>query len=243
MFAAVVLGLVQGITEFLPISSSGHLVLIHQLFGATALDPSFDVFVQGGTVISLLLYFAPRLKALNLTRATLFLLFIGCLPAAIVGLLLKDQITSLFGTTHYLALGFLLTTLALASTRLLPRTHPLTPSRALVIGLAQAASILPSLSRSGSTIAAALILGVPSTLAFNFSFLMSIPLVTGASLLSLPSLTWDWSRIPLYLVGLAVAAVSGYYSLLYLDRVVKRGRLYLFAPYTLLLALLSLTLR
>lgn len=242
MFEVSLLGLVQGLTEFLPISSSGHLVLIHSLFGFEVVDSAFDVFVQGGTIVSLLVYFAPRLKSLELSRTLFGKLIVGCLPAAIIGILLRDYIDVMFADTKYLALGFLLTTVLLVSTYKKYPQGELTMGKSLLIGLAQAASILPSLSRSGATIATALVTGVKPKEAFNFSFLTSIPLVAGASVLSLNELTWDRSHAPLYIVGFVIATISGYYSLIILDKIIKSGKLYLFAPYTAALTLISLFL-
>ena len=110
------------------------------------------------------------------------------------------------------------------------------------IGLSQALAILPGLSRSGSTITTSLLLGITPLEAFNFSFLLSIPTIAGASLLSVRSLSWDPTFAPLYLLGFFTASITGYLSLVFLNRLVKRGQFYFFAPYTALLAVLSLVL-
>lgn len=241
MWEAIVLGIIQGLTEFLPVSSSGHLVLAHQFFGFNSIDPAFDVFVQGGTVISLLIYFAPRISQLHLTRSYLWQLFLGCLPAVIAGLLLKDQIEAIFGTLSGISLGFFLTTIFLLLSKYVQaKSDKLTSSKSLLIGLAQAAAIFPSLSRSGATVSTALMAGVNREQAFNFSFLMSIPLLIGASLLSAKDLVWSGTQGVNYLVGFLVAAVVGYLTLIILDKIITKGKFYLFAPYTLTLAILSL---
>lgn len=241
MFAALVLGLVQGLTEFLPVSSSGHLVLVHQLFGFGELDPAFDVFVQGGTVLSVLVYFRHLLP--RLTRHDLINLMIGTLPAAILGVLLADYIDALFTSLSGVALGFALTTLLLVlSRRSLAAARPLDRRTSFKIGLAQAAAILPGLSRSGSTISTSLMLGIKPEEAFNFSFLLSIPVITGASLLGARSLVWDPTLTPAYLIGFFTATISGYCSLVVLGKIVKKGQFAGFAPYTAFLCLLSLIL-
>ncbi|MFH2019111.1 MAG: undecaprenyl-diphosphate phosphatase [bacterium] len=241
MFQAIILGLVQGLTEFLPISSSGHLVLAQHLFGFNQIDPAFDVFVQGGTVISVLIYF--RHQLLHLTRRYLSLLLIASLPAAIIGLLLGNYIDAIFSSLFGVALGFFLTTLLVWSTKHLPQdTNKLATKNVLKIGFAQACAILPGLSRSGTTITIALFLGISPSDAFNFSFLLSIPVVAGASLLSIRHLTWDTGLTNAYIIGFLIATISGYFSLLALAKLMKKGKFYLFAPYTFLLSVISLIL-
>jgi len=241
MFAAVVLGIVQGLTEFLPISSSGHLVLTRAILGFDSIDPAYNVFVQGGTVISVLIFFRHQLLQLN--RRYLLLLLLGTIPAGLIGLLLGDKIDTIFSSLWGVAFGFALTTLVVILSRRSPHTSlPLTPKRSFLVGLAQAASILPGLSRSGSTITASLLLGIPASQAFTYSFLLSIPTVAGASLISLGSLTWNSELIPAYLIGFFLASITGYLSLAILARLVSQGRFYLFAPYTAALTVLTLLL-
>jgi len=239
MLPSLVLGLIQGLTEFLPVSSSGHLVLAHSLFGYKELDPAYDVFIQGGTILSLLVYYAPRLAKLKLTKTYIFKLIIGITPSAIIGLLLRHKIDILFASTSYLWIGFLATSILLFCTYKRRGHNELTWGKVIIIALFQAASILRSLSRSGATIGSALLLGISPTVAFDFSFLMSIPLVAGASILSLDSLTFAPELLISYIAGLLVAAVVGYVTLIVLGKLVKNGKLYVFAPYTLLLALIS----
>lgn len=239
MFQAIVLGLVQGLTEFLPISSSGHLVLAQHLFGFNQIDPAFNVFVQGGTVISVLIFF--RKQLFHLSGRYLTFLFIASLPAAIIGVILGNFIDTIFSSLLGVAVGFFLTTLLVWSTKRFSRdTTKLTNNNVLKIGFAQACAILPGLSRSGTTITTALLLGISPSEAFNFSFLLSIPAVAGASLLSIRHLTWNTGLTNAYIAGFFIATISGYFSLLALAKLLKRGKFYLFAPYTLLLSLISL---
>jgi len=240
MFQAIILGLVQGLTEFLPISSSGHLVLAQHLFNFTQLDQAFDVFVQGGTVISVLLYF--RRQLLNLSKNYLSLLILASLPAAVAGIFLSRYLNAIFSSLYGVALGFLLTTILVWSTKYLQiRSKKLHRKTAFSIGLSQAFAILPGLSRSGTTITTSLLLGISPLEAFNFSFLLSIPVVAGASLLSIRHLVWNSELTFAYFAGFSVAAISGYLSLFFLAKLVKKGQFYLFAPYTLLLSIISLT--
>lgn len=241
MFDYIILGIVQGLTEFLPVSSSGHLVLANYLFGFENIDPAFSIFVQGGTVISVLIYF--RKKILHLSTEYAKLILIASIPAAIVGLFLSDYIDYIFTSLWGITLGFAITTIVVLLSRRRP-THrsPLAISHSLIIGLAQATAILPGLSRSGSTITASLMLGISSAEAFAFSFLLSIPTIAGASLLSLRSITWNSSLFSGYLVGFVAATVTGYISLTLLAKLIKKGKFYQFAPYTTFLTLFSLLL-
>ncbi|KKU88841.1 MAG: Undecaprenyl-diphosphatase [Microgenomates group bacterium GW2011_GWF2_47_9] len=239
MFQTIILGVVQGLTEFLPISSSGHLVLFHSLFGFKNVDPAFDVFVQGGTVLSVLIFF--RRKILALSSRDLLLLFIATLPAGIVGLLVSPYIDSLFTSLSGVTLGFFLTTAVVWSSKYVKAlSKVLSPRKSFLIGVSQAFAILPGLSRSGTTIATSLLLGIKPEVAFTFSFLLSIPTVMGASILGAKDLVWDETMTLNYLAGFLAATITGYFALVLLAKIVKKGEFYKFAPYTFTLGLLSL---
>ncbi len=241
MLDYIVLGVVQGLTEFLPISSSGHLILARALLGFEQIDPAFNVFVQGGTVISVLIFFRKRLA--KLTWKYLRLIIIASLPAAVIGIFLSNQIDTIFSSYWGVTLGFALTTIIISLSRYHQKqTTPLNQKNSLKIGLSQALAILPGLSRSGTTITASLLLGISSSEAFAFSFLLSIPTIAGASLLSTTSIIWESSLVPSYFVGFFTASLAGYLSLVLLAKLIKRGKFYLFAPYTAALTLLSLYL-
>ncbi len=241
MQGTIILGLIQGLTEFLPISSSGHLVLAQSVLGLTNLDPAFNVFVQGGTVLSVLLYFRSFYK--KLTLKYLGLLILGTAPAAIAGLLLKDKIDMIFSSMIGAAIGFFATTIVVWLSRYAKSTlEEYNAPRAFITGLAQACAILPGLTRSGTTITTSLLLGISPVSAFNFSFLLSIPVIAGASILGARSIVWEPSLVPSYLAGFFVACLSGYLSLTILARLMKKGHFHRFAPYTFALGLLTLVL-
>lgn len=241
MFSSIVLGIVQGLTEFLPISSSGHLVLAQHLFHFNNLDPAFNVFVQGGTVLSVLVYFRKRLLKLDYTY--LKELVVATLPAAILGLLLSDYVDTLFSSLTGAALGFVLTTIVVYLSRYQRNLfNSLNLKQALIIGFAQALAILPGLTRSGTTITSALLLGITPAIAFEFSFLLSIPTIAGATILGAREMVWTPTQTPLYFAGFFTAAIVGYFSLVLLAKLVKKGKFSLFAPYTSVLALLTLYL-
>jgi undecaprenyl-diphosphatase len=195
----IVLAVVQGLTEFLPVSSSGHLVLTQKFLGALEGDVFFDVVLHVGTLGSVLVvYRKDILRLLRLDRPALMYLgglAVGTLPAVLVGLLAKDAVEGLFHSPLFAAAGLLLTAAILFSTRFTkdsgktlgepwePRAVSLV--QALVIGVAQAFAILPGISRSGSTITASLWTGLARAEAARFSFLLSIPAIGGALILQL----------------------------------------------------------
>jgi undecaprenyl-diphosphatase len=194
--AMLVLAVVQGLTEFLPVSSSGHLVLTQHLLGVREGDIFFDVVLHLGTLGSVLVvYRRDVLRLLRLDRAALLYigaLALGTLPAVAVGLLAKDAIEAVFASPVFAGAGLLLTAAVLVSTRAARPAastggewEPRAPAawRALVIGCAQAMAILPGVSRSGSTIAASLWTGLERAEAARFSFLLSVPAILGALVL------------------------------------------------------------
>jgi len=238
MLQAAIQGLIQGLTEFLPVSSSGHLVLSQQLFNFKELDPAFNVFVQGGTVFSVLLFYWSRL--ITLTKKYFLQLVLTILPVGVVGVLLGDYIDSLFSSTLYIAFGFLITSIIVWVSRYGTRKgEGITPKQALIVGLAQIIALVPGISRSGTTITAGLLAGIDSDEAFDLSFLSSIPTVAGAAILSTRHISWDQSMTNSYIVGFIIAAVVGYFCLHLLARMMRRGHFYFFAPYTLILSLVS----
>ncbi|MCP4571931.1 MAG: undecaprenyl-diphosphate phosphatase [bacterium] len=195
----LLLAVVQGFTEFLPISSSGHLVLLQRVLGAHEGDLFFDVVLHVGTLGSVLVVYRAEVRRLlrldAAARAYVMALVVGTLPAVVVGLVAKDAVEAVFSRPIFAAGGLLLTAVVLFSTRAAYRSgqaaagawEPRAPRpwRALVVGTAQALAILPGVSRSGSTIAACLWLGVERTEAARFSFLLSVPAIAGALVLQL----------------------------------------------------------
>lgn len=194
----ILLAVVQGLTEFLPVSSSGHLVLFQHFLGAREGDVFFDIILHVGTLGSVLaVYRREILRLLKLDRPALMYvgsLVLGTLPAVFFGLLFKDKIEALFHSPMFAACGLMVTAAILFTTKLAGSAEPLpepwepkapAPGRALLIGLAQACAIVPGISRSGSTIATALWSGLPRAEAARFSFLLSIPAISGALLLQL----------------------------------------------------------
>jgi undecaprenyl-diphosphatase len=217
----LVLALVQGVTEFLPISSDGHLVLAQQLLGFAGPHLAVDVALHLGTLAAVVVLFRRDLvgvaaRALRGEVRELGLLCLASLPAAAVGLLFREEVGRLFESGLGAALGLLVTALFLWFGERARRRAAAAPGAsalgwrdALWIGVAQAFAILPGVSRSGTTIATALVRGTDSTTAARFSFLLSVPAVSGAVLLEVPPLVRsNGFQLELFLAVLATFLVG-----------------------------------
>lgn len=215
----MVLAIGQGLTEFLPVSSSGHLVLLQKWLGAHEGDLLLDVVLHGGTLGSVLVAYRREIaRLLRFDRAALRYLLaiaVGTVPAVLVGAFLRPQVAQLFSSPRSAAVGLLVTAAFLATTRLTDREppppadqpwqpRPVPLGKALLIGGAQALAVAPGISRSGATIAASLWLALPRAEAARFSFLLAVPVIAGAVVLELASgqeMAWSGA------VRLAVAAL------------------------------------
>ncbi len=259
---AVAMGILQGMTEFLPVSSSGHLVLIPHLLRWPIPSVAFDALVHWGTLLALLAYFRSELIALakawfrSITtgersyRAYLsWLILLGTVPGVVAGVTLDDFFEALFSSPRLVSIALIGTALllVLAELRLKPRKRMerLSWLNALFIGLFQALAITPGISRSGSTITAGILAGLSREEAARFSFLLSVPIIFGAGMKKLLDLTFGGelgSQWFIIFAGFASALISGYLSIAFLLSFVKRRRLYVFAFYCLALGLLGLIL-
>ncbi len=252
MFESILLGILQGLTEFLPVSSSGHLVLAQELLaGFDGPAVTFDVLLHGGTLAAVFLYFRQDLLqiAKDSTRPSEgglrlpLILVIGSIPAGIVGVFMSDMITPLFSSPRVAASGLVATgIILLAAWRFGSRggvsLADLTIPGVFLIGLAQAMAIVPGISRSGATIAVGMFMGMGGREAARFSFLLSIPVVAGALLLESGALING--GLPLaYLAGAVSAALVGWASIAFLMKLLGRGNLFPFAVYCLALGVLS----
>lgn len=252
LLRAIILGLIQGATEFVPVSSSGHLVLVPWLLGWEAPGLTFDTVLHLGTLLAVLAYFWRDWWALitawlrGLVRwrwddadaRLAWLLVLGTIPAAMLGFLLEDFFESLFGQPAWVAFFLLVTAGLLALSeglgRRLREMQDLRWPDALLIGLGQAAAIAPGISRSGATMAAGLGRGLDRPAAARFSFLLATPVILGAGafkLLDLWGLPDPMVQVPALLAGFLAAAISGYFCIWGLLRYLQRGRLYPFALY------------
>lgn len=243
----VLLAVVQGLTEFFPVSSSGHLVLFQKLLNFTTLPLVYDIFFHLGTLLAVVTYFRRDLRELALrfyrkeNLRLIGLLAAASVPTALMGLLFRDFFESLFSRPAAMGFAFLFTGAALLAGRYL-RLRVRIPdlAAALVIGAAQGVAITPGVSRSGLTIAVALILGLGFGFSFRFSFLLSIPAVLGALLLEAPAIPWGGGHWPNLALGAGVAALTGLLALSLLRRIVVRDQFHRFAFYVLPLGALAL---
>lgn len=252
LLQAIILGILQAATEFLPVSSSGHLVLVPWLLGWPEPGLMFDTVVHWGTLLAVVVYFRRDLWRLgrawlrgflhwdwsDLDARLVWLLLLATVPAVIFGYALESVFESLFGKPEWVSIFLLVTAgmLALAEwrgrrTRV---TGDLGWKDALVIGLAQAVAIAPGISRSGATISAGMLRGLKRPDAARFSFLLSIPIVLGAGLLPLLGLDSAadlQALLPALLAGFAVSAAVGYLVIGFLLRYLEHGTLYIFSLY------------
>lgn len=257
---AILLGLVQGLAEFLPISSSGHLSVFQNFFGLSTSGTDnlfFDVLLHLGTLSAVFVAYWGEIKAMvleffsmvglrklpkgqkpdRLSRRLIFFIILGTLPLFVV-LPVKDLVDGLYSNTIFIGFAFLLTgTLLFVSDRMSRGNKDLksaTLADVLLVGCAQAIAVVPGLSRSGSTVAAGMARGFSREFAVKFSFLLSIPAVLGANLLSMVDAIQegiDWSLMPAYLVGVITAAVSGYMAIRLLKFITQRGSFGAFCYY------------
>lgn len=238
------MGLVQGLTEFLPISSSGHLVVAEAAVGLTTPGVMVEVVLHVATVFAVLIVYRVRLwelfaGAVRGQRAAwhyLGLLVIGTIPAAFIGFLFADLFERAFDSLFLVGVDFTVTGLILWSTRrVVTRAEASGPTSAGAagVGFAQAFAILPGISRSGTTVAAALWLGVEPVRAAEFSFLLAIPAIAGAAVLELPRLSTDVTAVgtgPL-VVSFLGALVAGVLAIRFLVALLRQRAFHRFAPY------------
>lgn len=236
LFESLFLGMVQGLTEWLPVSSSGHLVIVQQLLGIQA-GMSFDLFLHAGTLAALFIFFrkeiADILKSVlrfdfksESGRMALFIV-IGSVPIAVAGFLLGGIVEPLFSSLLSVSIALIITGAVLQLTRLAKLSGKLDVKNSLIIGAAQAIAMVPGISRSGLTISASLLRGIDRKKAFAFSFLLAIPAIIGANIVHVSSLELSLEAA----AGAVAAAFTGYLALVLLKKTVLAGRLHMFSYY------------
>ncbi len=268
---AIVLGLVQGVAEFLPISSSGHLAILQNLFGMTTTDGGnmfFDVLLHFGTLISICIVYWEDIASMvreliafargggiraqertHYPAARLFLMIvIGTLPLFLV-LPVNDYVEKLYYHTAFIGVALILTGCILyVADKMAPGKKTEGSMRvrdALIIGVCQGIATIPGLSRSGTTIAAGMATGLRRDFAVKYSFLMSLPAVLGANILSLIKAVKngiDASLLPAYLIGMAVAMVSGVFAIGLVKTITNKGKFGSFAYYCWVVGALAIIL-
>ncbi len=255
---ALILGILQGLTEFIPVSSSGHLELGSVFFGLENPEAffTFNILVHGATFLSVVVVFFQDIRQLiasafafrwNADTRFIALLLISAVPVGIVGLLFESHVEKLFqGRVVLVGAMLLVTSLLLFLTRIAPSGgNDITLKSSVIIGLSQVAAILPGVSRSGTTISTALYLGVEKATAVRFSFLMALFPIFGANLLKIISL-WNEANagntvdtLPL-VVGTVAAFLAGLFACRWMLDIVRRGSIYYFSAYCLLAGLAAI---
>ena len=265
----LIIGLVQGLTEFLPVSSSGHLVIFGQLLDLKSDGVALEVFVHFGTLVAICCTFHKDILGMlkNLTkvpahlkaglpndsdeeqsRSMAFYILISMVPAGLVGVFLKKYIESIYDNL-YVVFGCLIFTgtvlLSLKWAKNCQKKDFMNGKNAIIIGLAQALAILPGISRSGTTITCAEWLGIKSELAAKFSFLMSIPVIAGATILEMRHLSEEGvssEQALLYTTAMLSAAISGYFAIRFLMALIRKQKMEYFAYYCYAVAIIGLIL-
>ena len=258
---SLILGLIQGLTEFLPVSSSGHLVLAQYFFGVEEGGVALDVVLHLGTLAAVVVFFWKDIVRLACAvpylfspkggeqkqgdRRIVWMLVTASVPTAILGFAFEDFLTSLYATPAAVPYTLLVTAvLMFFANRMLNGKRRLTemkPGNALLIGVFQGLAIMPGISRSGSTIFGGLLQGFDRDEAARFSFLLSIPAIVGAALFKFDEITELSASYALpLLVGFLAAAVSGYIAIQFLLALIRRKKLYVFSIYCASVAVISL---
>lgn len=248
MLDAIFWGIIQGLTEFLPISSSGHLVLIPALLDRPAPDLATSAMLHLGTLVAVLVYYRRDIAWMarfdRPARKLITLLVIGSIPAAVLGLAFEDRIADLVENPRAVAVMLVVTGVILLATRLIrvgDRTvAKTTPTDSIVIGVAQSLALIPGISRSGMTISAGLVRGMDQAEAARFAFLLGIPVIAGAGLLEMVDVLRAGETIGAEVwIGMVAAAVSGYAAIAILLRALARVGLAPFGVYCVAIGAIS----
>ncbi len=255
LLKAIFLGAVQGLSEFLPISSSAHLVIFENLLRLDSSDMVLNIALHLGTVTAVFFYYGPEIWNLlcksavalfqmgnqNLKENPEFQMavhvILACIPTAIIGFVFKHEFEDMFGSMRNSSLQLFITAAILFSSRWFSKAaggKPIDWKRALLIGLAQGISIVPGISRSGITIVAALWCGVSREESVKFSFFLAIPSILGAALLEAFDYRASQFSYSAIAAGTVVSFIVGWLSIVFLLRVMRKGELYKFAYYCVL---------
>ena len=247
---AIILGIVQGLTEFLPVSSSGHLIFFKKIFGleGESFGLTFDIALHIATLVAVVVVLwkeiVPLLK--KPFQKYVYLLVVATIPAGIIGILFDDVIEEISQSGGFLGIAFLITAVVLwVSERIGKKTKEkddMTYKDALIIGTAQAIAVMPGISRSGSTLSAGLITGLKKEPAVNFAFLMSIPIIGASAVLGVKNIfeapgAFEWTVV---LAGMIASGVSGYFAVRFMVDFFKKHSTKVFSIYVAALGIFVL---
>ncbi|MDP8229994.1 MAG: undecaprenyl-diphosphate phosphatase [Candidatus Gorgyraea atricola] len=238
---ALISGIVQGLTEFLPVSSSGHLVIMHKLMGMEGPQLSFDIFLHVGTLAAIFIVFwKDIIEAVTVKRKIGFFILMATAVTVLCVLFFGKGIEAAFGNVKMVGAMLVVTGIWLILGSFLRfGSGGISGLKAILIGLAQAIAVMPGISRSGVTISTGLFLGLDGQAAARFSFLLAIPAIIGAALFKIkdPALT---GFSPIYLIGFITSCIIGVLSLKLLLRVLYKNKFHLFGIYCIILGLVAL---
>jgi undecaprenyl-diphosphatase len=252
----VLLGIIQGLTEFFPVSSSGHLVLFQNILGMKEPQLFVDVMLHVGTLISLVVFLrkelislakgfwvfakSPKMHYADPRIKVLFALFVASVPTVIIGYFFSDFFESLFASLRKVGLALIVTGGYLFLTKFAREKQRNFFVHPLIIGMLQGAAIVPGFSRSGLTIGGGIFLGWQREEAARFSFLLSIPAILGAALYQFSKIDVGAQSWTLILTGVSVSALFGYLALALLVSVINRGKFYVFSFYCFLAGVIAI---
>ncbi len=252
----IILGLIQGLTEFLPVSSSGHLAIAQHLMEFTQPGLLFDTLLHFATLLAVVLFFRKRVGYLILSFFGLFLskyrkyyienkrffwgIIIATIPTGIIGLALESHVTSYLKSVTLVGYALIATSLLLVISDQFKPTGQLSNRKSIVLGIVQGLAVIPGISRSGSTISFAVMLGVSRKEAAEFSFLMSIPAIVGATILQIRHIeSVATTDLAPYAIGMLAAFFSGLAAIKFMIIIVEKAKLMFFAFYCLILGIFT----
>tara|TARA_B100001123_G_C15187239_1_gene977796 strand:- start:370 stop:1122 length:753 start_codon:yes stop_codon:yes gene_type:complete len=232
--------IIQGLTEFLPISSSGHLIILKDIFNVNIKNLDFEIILHLGTVFSVITYYKRYIfdmisQSKNNNSINIFLIITGCIPISIIGLFSKDFIELYFNDISLLPYSFMITAIFLFLTKYVNGKNQLTLKIVLIVGLFQVLALLPGISRSGITISSLLLLGINQKDAIKFSFLMAIPLIIGASLLTVNLVEISY----LHLFGIIISFIFGWIAIYLTENLLQNKKYWMFSFYCFIISILT----
>ncbi|MDD4954075.1 MAG: undecaprenyl-diphosphate phosphatase [Candidatus Omnitrophica bacterium] len=240
MLKYITLGIIQGLTEFFPVSSSGHLVIMQRILGVSGEEVALSAFLHLGTVCALLLFFFRDILRIFKEAKTIFLILVVTVITGVIGLAGKNFFESLFSRPRAVAYSLIVTGIILILTRKVkdPKREKVNLKDACLLGLTQAIAIIPGISRSGITISTLLFRKIDREVAFKFSFLASIPAILGANLLEIKKI--ELSLTPIWLAGFFASLLSGLLALFLLKRILQQAKFHYFGYYCIIVAIITL---
>lgn len=246
---AIISGILQGVTEFFPVSSSAHLVLLHHYFGFESSQVFFDIILHVATGMAVLLFFFNDVKNIFIKEKDAgIMIFVACFPTFVIGFLFADFFEKFFVNIKMVAVALIINGIWLVSAGIVNKKNMrkasaqakavvFYPWKAVVIGIAQGIALIPGISRSGSTISTGLLLGLGGNLAFRFSFLLLLPTTLGAVVYKLKFISGAIPSYPVLLAGAACAFFVGFFTLNALKSILAQGKMHIFGFYCLILGL------